>query len=133
MHDLAALALDHPSHYRLRDDERRRQVGRDDLVPLLEWKFGERPAPLDAGIIEQDVDVPVFGFDPRDTRTNSVAIGYVEDCGRRIKVLIAQSLGGDIELILLAAVEHNLGACAREALCDREAKSAIRAGDERDL
>src|SRR5450631_33578 len=131
--DLAVLALDHSPQHRLRHDKRRCQVGGDDLVPLLQREFGERAAPLDASVVEQNVDVAMFSFDRGDALANRVAIGNVEQRRRNLQFLGAQLACGGVEQIFFSAVQNDAGAGAGESLRDREAQSAIGARDERDF
>src|SRR5262249_27167955 len=86
-----------------------------------------------AGVVEQDVDAAVLGDDRRDAGAHARAIGDVEYADPRLETSVAKLRRRLFELGLLAAVQNDLGARARESSRDGKAETAVRARDERDL
>ena len=83
------------------------------FVPLLERKFSEGAATLNACVVDQDVDVAVVGFDCRDAPADRGGVGDVEHRRRRVQVLVLQFVRGGVEQRLRATIEHDMGTRAR--------------------
>ena len=89
---LRLLALHHAEGM-LGAEKRARQVGRDDIRPLLEGQILERDAAsAGASIVEQEIDAAVGLFDLIKQRSDRARIGdvsrYIGDlCQRRLEAL----------------------------------------------
>ena len=120
----------HPPRRLAPDDERAREVGVDDPPPVGGIELEHRPAKLDPGIVDQDVD--------RDVRVvegieGSIDRGLVRDVEARGADPMARRthLGDRIrEPALVGAVEHDRGAGGRESLGHGAAESAGRSRHE---
>jgi hypothetical protein len=113
-------------------EEWRRQIGGDDVVPVLLREVDERRAALDAGVVHQDVDGAVLRDDRVDAGANGVLLHDVERGEIGVESFVAKRLGGLGERLGLPAVDDHGGAGLRHAARDRETETAIGAGDQRD-
>ena len=77
--DPAALARDHVPRDRLPDEEHAVEVGAHQFAPGLLGEVLQRPAALDAGVVDENVDRPERRLDPRDRAGDRAAVGDVED------------------------------------------------------
>ena len=121
---------------RLRDVEHAVEVDRHDVLPVLEEGVriaGERIAPVDAGIVDQDGDAPDLGLDLFRHGHAVVAFGDVERVAFRLAAGgfdlpcgLGRRLAVDVE-------RHDLRAFARIAERDGAADARAGAGDRRDV
>ena len=112
--------------------ERRRQVERQDRIPLGDREFVDRRHELDAGVVDQDVDRAEFLDRPAHHRLDRVLL-------RQVGAVVAhfhRVIGGQFRAELLdfarvaEAVEDDVGAARGERGGDAEADAARRSGDE---
>jgi hypothetical protein len=104
---------DHPPRHRLRHIEDARDIGPQQLVPLVVGEVLERRAELHPGVVDQDVDRP-RSLDLRHTARHSLGVGHVEDRDLRPVAGLAERRGHRIEPRGRAAVQDHLGAVRRE-------------------
>ncbi len=125
------LALHHPER-RAGAQERRGQVGLDDLVPQLERHFVDRGAIGDAGVVDQHVD----GAEALDRAIEQVLHrGFVGHVGRDRERFGAHALElrhQRLEPLGAARGEHDLGALAGEDERTGLADARAGAGDHHD-
>src|SRR6185369_10170785 len=76
--DLAPAQLHHAGCDRARQGERRGEVGRDDVVPLLVGDLDGSLVERDARIVDEDVDRTERGADGRHDGVDLVPAGDVE-------------------------------------------------------
>jgi hypothetical protein len=108
--------------------EGRAEVDRDDRVPLGGGKLLDRRHVLDAGVVDEDVDAAELGLRVGHHRLD---LGRLAHVGPVVAGLHAERghLGAR-RLEFAEAVEHHVGALARQAQRDAVADAAGGAGDE---
>jgi hypothetical protein len=72
-------AWDHALRDILRAQKGALEVGVEEVVPRLLGQFGDVEDALHAGVVDQDVDLPVLGDRRIDHRTHLVALADVTD------------------------------------------------------
>jgi len=75
--DFAPAAGDHRAGNRLADVEDARDVGGQELLPLIDGEVLERRAKLHPGIVDEDIDRPI-GESRRDAGCRVLRLGDVE-------------------------------------------------------
>ena len=128
--DLAATARDHPLRRLAADDEGAGQVRLDDLPPLGRGKLDHRLAQLDAGIVDENVDLDALGVEPLEGGDYGRLVGDVE-AGLMDRVPgRLHLLGSRGQASLIGAVQHDRGAGGGQPFRHRAPKAARRSGDE---
>ena len=130
MHDLALLALDHAGQHRLRHDEGRGEIGGNDRVPILGRKILQWSTPLNAGVVDQNVDATMTCNHRIDAGKYGSAIDDIERLHVGLEAFGDQRIGGAPQFVRLAAVEHDRGAGLGESAGNGEAKATIGAGNQ---
>ena len=130
--DAAAAARLHAGNDRLAGVESRRQVDRQDGVPLLDREFLDRRDKLDAGVVDQHIDAAESFLGAGDHRVDLVRPGHV---GRGIgdvdRKFLRQSQPQRLYLGRVAeAVQHHVHALRAEGAGDAQADAAGGAGDD---
>jgi hypothetical protein len=105
------------------------QVDRDDGFPALRREFLDRGGELDAGIVDQDVDLAEFGRRVLDQRLDLVRLAEI---GAVVADLDAELVGDPLlqagdRVGLAEAVQHHVGALGSQRFGDAEADTAGRA------
>jgi hypothetical protein len=113
--------------------ERARNIGGEQLLPLLDGKVLERRTELHAGIIDQDIDRPGISLDRLDTVLGGLGERHIEAGHRYLVPDGRQSRRCKIKLGCVAAVQDDFGAVFGKAVREREPDPLRRAGDERPL
>ena len=126
--DAAEALAHHQLGRRARQTEGRGQIDRDDVVPILVAQLHEQIVAGDAGIGDEDVDLPHRGFGRRHQRLDLGAVGEV--AGQHMNAL-AQLRRQAIQHLAPRAGNGNRRALRVQRLRDRAADAAGRAGDER--
>ncbi len=130
--DAAALARDHSLRHRLRDVEHAVEIGAHQLAPGLLRIVFEHAAPLDAGVVDENLDRPEVLLDLGHSLGGGIAVGDVEHGFEDLRAVAAQGGGGLGEGLRRAAVEDDARPCARKPLGQREADPCRGSRDERD-
>ena len=116
--DASPPAFVHLRQHRLREHERRLEHESVDQLPVLERKFRDRVDPLDAGVVDEDVDVEIGALQRRGVRQVDgprFAADVVGNGLRRVRVDVGDDDGG-------SGLSEGLG--------DRFAEPGCSAGDE---
>ena len=126
--DPAAVAH-HVPRRRLRDDERRLDVERDQMVErrLVDIEKGLRP--VDPGIVDQDVEARQRG----DRLARRVAVGHVERQRARLSAVAGDFRRHLFQFARGAAVQQQFGAGIGQRQRHGPPDAASRAGDQREL
>src|SRR5438067_1683409 len=130
--DAAALLLQHRPHRRLREQEGRRQVRRDDRVPVVALHAQQQLIARDAGVADDDVEAAVALHDVAGRRLHRRRVGDVE----RHRVGRAPRRGqrvGARARVIAAGRRDDQRALRGEPLGNRPSDSARCTGDERHL
>ena len=129
----AALALQDRQH-RLRHQEHAFQVGGDDAVPVLfRQPLDGARARTAAGIVDQHVDAAEGPDRALDQRCHLGLVGNIGGNAHRVASQIADLSGDRLDPVVIAAVDHHLGALAGETERDFAPDARGCAGDQRDF
>ncbi len=129
--DLAATAPDHPPSDGLAYDEDAAQVRRDEAIPGVVGKLGERPAMLHAGVVDQDVDAADPSLDAGDGRFDGGLVGDVEGLGIDAVTFGGKCRARGLERGGIAGIEHDARASAGQSAGQGQADALARPGDQR--
>lgn len=124
-------AADHSGGDRPRHQKRRRQVGRNYLVPLRQRHF-QRRNPLDnPRIVDQDIDRARFPFDPGDTFGDGLLVGHVEQIAFCVDSFVLICFQRLVEPVGRMSVDRQRspGSCQRRRHC--HAKTVCGSGYQR--
>ena len=116
--------------HRLADVEHRVEVDVHQLAPGLRLELDERRAPLDAGVVEENVDRADFLLDQVDMARHRGLVGDVEGPGMCLVTGVRQFLAGALDLFGIPPVDDDLGAGLGKPAGDGEADAPARSGDE---
>ena len=123
--DAAPAAGGHGGDGGLHGEERGGEVERDDGVPAVGGEVGDGGGVLDAGVVDEDVEVAEFGFGAVDEGGDG---GRVEEVGLVVEGADALGLDGLEEAVdqglVAEAVEHDVRALGGEGAGDAEADAA---------
>ena len=111
--------------------ERARNIGGEQLLPLLDGKVLERRAELHAGIVDQDIDRAGISLNRLDAFLGGLGERHVEADHRHLVPGSCQFRRSRIKLAGVAAVQDDFGAVFGKTLRECESDSLRRAGDER--
>ena len=114
--DRSLLARDHATRHDLSDDERAVQVRAHHLAPSVVREFLERHAPLNAGIVDENVDRTGLALDALNRGFNAGAIGDVERGLMHGGTDAFERLRSGSEPVHVATVEDNAGARTGKSL-----------------
>ena len=124
--DAAELVWQHQPHGVAREAEAGGEVDRDHAVEILVLPVGDGAAVLDAGVVDENVELAVARRDVFE-RTARATLASVTSKAMASAPIFG---GGGIELGLVARVDDDLGAILRQRLGHGEAQAARGAGDE---
>ena len=126
--DPAAVAHHVPGR-RLRDDERRFDVERDQMVERRLVDIEKRLRPVDAGIVDQDVEAR----QRRDRPAHRRIVGHVERQRARLSAATGDFRRHLLQFARGAAVQQQFGAGIGQRQCHGPPDAASRAGHQREL
>ena len=130
--DAAASAWDHGARNRLSDEKHAVEIDRHQFAPGLFREFFERRAPLDAGIVDENVDRTDLGLDARDARAHLRSVRYIESRAMR-RAAVGDDLRRDgRDLVGAPAVDDDLSARLRQAQRERAPDAARRSRHQGD-
>jgi hypothetical protein len=130
--DAAPAALDHLRRHGAADQERAGEVGGHHLLPFRLAELQRRLANVDAGVVDQDVDVAERGDGLLHHRRHRSVIGDVGFDGERpVAILRAHTVRRGLRLGVVPAGEDDVGPGAGERAGHRFAQPLAAAGDER--
>jgi hypothetical protein len=134
--DDAALARAQWREERLRYVEDAIEIERDDVVPILRDRLGlgrEGVTAGDAGIIDEDRDLPDLNRDLLCKREAIIPLGHIERKTLGLAAGLADLLGGFRDGVGVDVEQHHLCALARIAGRDRPADAGAGARDDGDV
>ncbi len=133
--DPSAALLLHDRHGRLGGVEGRRQIDGDDQVPLVVREILDRGHVLDAGVIDQDVQLAELGLGLGHHVGDLSRLGHVGAMIEHLDAMLLGHLGaGALDGGHLAqAVHDDIDALGGERVGQGVADAAGRAGDDGDL
>ncbi len=108
------------------------QIHREDGVPLLRWKLVNRSDVLDASVVHEDVNATE---NLRRLRDHRLDLRWALHVCTRVDyphtVLLFQVRANALDLVRVPeAVEHHIGACARQRSRDAETDAAGGTSDD---
>ena len=133
------------AHRVARTQERAAEVDRKDLVEVRGGQFMRVLGYLDAGVIDQDVQPPIFAEHPVEHLIHGLLVGHVRGDQDRPATRLCHLLHADLHPVLdrfpggdrafrpAHVVDRDVGALLTQADGDRLADSRAAAGDESDL
>ena len=122
-HDPTPATLQHAGHQGPRQADRRHHVGLEEALPFLVVDLEERPAAIDPGIVDQDIDrgdLPDQGLAPR--RGREIGRHALDRRARHRGPKLAER---PLDGLGLAAVDHDLRARRREACPPRHSRCRL--------
>ena len=99
-------------------------------APFVGFEIHHGLAELNAGVVDEDVDVDAGGVEMLESRENRFLIGDVEGVRFDLMPSVGKRLGGLRQLLLVAAIENDCGARRRETPRHRQPKTVRGSGDE---
>src|SRR5215471_16465931 len=108
-----------------------RDIGPEQLLPLLRREILQRRAELHARIIDQDISGSDRLLDLGDTFTNGFGAGYVEARHRDFMPAGLETRRRSVELAAIAPVQDHGGAMLGKSPRDRQSDALRRSRDER--
>ena len=127
---LAPAPLGHAFRGLAPDDEGSGQIDVEDAAPIGGLEFQHRLSELDAGVVDEDVDVDALRIQRLEGRDDRRLIRHVEGRCQHVVALIAHRLRGGLKPFLVDAIQDNARPGLREALGKGAAQTTRRAGDE---
>jgi hypothetical protein len=132
--DLAsAPAGDHPLRRLAADLECPSEMDFDHTTPLVGLEIHHRLAKLNAGVVDEDVDLDACSVEMFERCDDRSLVGDIEGARFDLMPGFRKRLGGIRQLLLVAAVENESGAGGREAARHGEPKPLRGSGDQRRL
>ena len=130
--DASELARLHLRHHRFDQVECGEQVDREDCVPFVVGKLLDRRDVLDAGVVDDDVDLAELGACQLGHRTNLVRTAHVGARVAHLHAVLALHFGTrELDLVGIAeAVQQDVGALFGQAAGDAQADPAGRPGND---
>jgi hypothetical protein len=133
--DLAAGTLrDHLARGLLHADQAAKTIHTHDEIPVFFGHVQKVHRPVDAGIVELDIDLSEDGYGVRNQRTDLHAVGHID---RGVRHLAAGSLGGGkvgccnlSDLVAIDIGKTDIGSLAQKRLADGSANAARGSGDD---
>src|SRR5690606_38123539 len=126
--DLAAAAPHHAPARLAADDEGGGQVDVEDTLPFGRRQVDHGFSPLDAGIIDQDVDGNAIIIECLECGDDRRLVRDIEGDAVRLISLIAHFSDGRSDAGRVGAVQDDPGAGGCQALCQGTAETAGRSG-----
>jgi hypothetical protein len=110
-----------------------RNIGPEQLLPLLYGKILQRRTKLHAGIVDENIDRPDGPFDRGNPLADVLGDGHIETGHRNRVPGCGQACSGSLKLVALASVQNHGGAMLGEPSRDGEPDPLRRSRDERPL
>ena len=108
--------------------EGRGQVDADHVVEILVAQLNKQVVPRDAGIGDQNVELPHRFFGSRNQRLDFLHVGQI--AGQHMNPLFQLTRKG-IQRLAPGARDGNRGALRMQCFCNRAADATRRSGDQR--
>jgi len=133
--DAAGALLLHMGQGGRRCMEHRREIQREDRIPLLDGKFLDRRGVLDTCIVHQDVDAPHLRNGVVNHSAHRLATGKIGAIMRHPYAELSFQVGTDaFDLRRIAeSVQHDIDASPRQRGGNAKADTAGGSGNHRDL